>query len=84
MRYLTPAHVAQMLAVSVKTVSRWALTDPTFPATRLGRTVRIEEQALQRWLGRKTGRKLAQVPENMAHASDVQSSAGARGAADAA
>jgi excisionase family DNA binding protein len=54
--YLTPAEVAEMLKVSVKTVSRWALEDPSMPVTRLGRTVRFEAEALERWL-RAHGRR---------------------------
>jgi excisionase family DNA binding protein len=66
MTYLTTAQVADMLTVSPKTVSRWALTDPSMPVTRLpGRLVRFEEQALHRWLrahgGRRTGSQGTQL-----------------------
>jgi excisionase family DNA binding protein len=56
--YLTPAEVAEMLKVSPKTVSRWALEDPSMPVTRLGRTVRFELEAFERWL-RAHGRRKA-------------------------
>jgi excisionase family DNA binding protein len=56
--YLTPAEVAKLLKVSPKTVSRWALEDPSMPVTRLGRTVRFEVEALERWL-RAHGRRKA-------------------------
>jgi excisionase family DNA binding protein len=60
-----------MLRVSEATVSRWAAQDATFPATRLpGRLVRIEEQALYRWLRRKAGRKASQVADPLAPALD--------------
>jgi len=53
-RYLTPAQVAEMLQVSAKTVSRWALQDASMPCIRLpGRVVRFEEGTLLRWLERK-------------------------------
>jgi excisionase family DNA binding protein len=57
-RYLTPGEVAERLGVDPKTVLRWAAQDATMPATRLpgGRVVRFEEQALTRWLARKTQR----------------------------
>jgi excisionase family DNA binding protein len=56
--YLTPAEVAELLKVSPKTISRWALEDPSMPVTRLGRTVRFEREALERWL-RAHGRRKA-------------------------
>ena len=69
--FLTPKQVAEMLRVSEATVSRWAAQDATFPATRLpGRLVRIEEQALYRWLRRKAGRKASQVADPLAPALD--------------
>ena len=70
--YLTPAEVAELLKVSPKTVSRWALADPSMPVTRLGRTVRFEVEALERWLRahsrRKTGPGGSQVAVNAAEA----------------
>jgi len=54
MRYLTPAQVAELLQVSPRTISRWALQDASMPCIRLpGRVVRFEEGALLRWLERK-------------------------------
>ena len=71
MTFLSPKQVADMLGVSKATVSRWAAQDATFPATRLpGRLVRIEEQALCRWLRRKAGRKASQVADPLAPALD--------------
>jgi excisionase family DNA binding protein len=52
--YLTPAQVAEMLQVSPKTITRWALQDASMPCVRLpGTVVRFEEGALLRWLERK-------------------------------
>jgi len=56
MKYLTPAEVGQMLSLSPKTISAIALRDASMPATRIGRTLRFEEQALSRWLLSKTPR----------------------------
>jgi excisionase family DNA binding protein len=83
--FLTPKQVAGMLRVSEATVSRWAAQDATFPATRLpGRLVRIEQQALQRWLRRKSGRKASQVRDSLKPAPDHRSGAGAEDARSAA
>ena len=72
MTFLTLAEVGELLKVSPKTCSRWALADPTFPVTRLpGRVVRVDSEALARWLrarGRTPGARGAQVTEIMAHA----------------
>jgi excisionase family DNA binding protein len=74
MTFLSPKQVADMLGVSKATVSRWAAQDATFPATRLpGRLVRIEEQALHRWLRRKSGRNVLQVPDSLTPAPDERS-----------
>ena len=76
--FLTPKQVAEMLRVSEATVSRWAAQDATFPATRLlGRLVRIEEQALYRWLRRKSGRNAPQVADSSTKAPESGSGAGA-------
>ncbi len=48
--YLTTSQVAEMLQVSSKTIYRWALDDPTFPALRIGATVRFPRERLLRWL----------------------------------
>jgi len=79
-KFLTPKQVAEMLRVSEATVSRWAAQDATFPATRLpGRLVRIEEQALHRWLRRKSGRNVLQVADSLTPAPDEQSGVCASG-----
>jgi len=55
-RYLTPAQVADLLQVSEKTVSRWALTDTTMPVLRRGRVVRFDRERLLAWLARQEPR----------------------------
>ena len=76
MTFLTPKQVAKMLHVSEATVSRWAAQDATFPVTRLpGRLVRIEQQALYRWLGLKMPRAARKVADQIEPALDRQSSA---------
>src|SRR5215470_16038291 len=78
--FLTPKQVAGMLRVSEATVSRWAAQDATFPATRLPRRlVRIEEQALHRWLRRKSGRNALQVADSLMAAPDQGSGERASG-----
>jgi len=62
--YLTAADVADLLQVSTKTVSRWALEDSTMPTTKIGRVVRFERAALMRWLQRHQPRRSAQVQRN--------------------
>jgi len=68
--YLTPQDVADLLQVHARTVQRWALTDPSCPATRLGpKVIRFERQALERWLARKQPRaaqRAAQAPPTAA------------------
>ena len=71
MTFLSPKQIADMLGVSKATVSRWAAQDATFPVTKLpGRLVRIEEQALHRWLRRKSGRNVLQVADSLTPAPD--------------
>ena len=48
--YLTAEEVGDMLQVSVKSVYRWAKSDPTFPMLKLGGTVRFPRERLLRWL----------------------------------
>jgi len=48
--YLTPAQVAALLQISVKTVYRWSSTDSTMPVLRVGSTVRFPRERLLRWL----------------------------------
>ena len=62
--YFTAADVADLLQVSTKTVSRWALEDSTMPATKIGRVVRFERAALMRWLQRHQPRRSAQSQRN--------------------
>lgn|SRR5262249_32156544 len=52
--YLTPEQVAELLAVSPKTVYRWAATDASMPATRVGKAVRFRADLLDRWLAART------------------------------
>src|SRR2546425_4163759 len=63
MEYLTPQDVAALLKVSSKSVLRWAKSDPTMPALRIGGSVRFHRDRLERWLAVRTqgpGRRLAQ------------------------
>src|SRR3989442_2542654 len=54
--YFTPAQVAELLQVSVKSVSRWALEDASMPVLRRGRVVRFERERLLAWLARQEPR----------------------------
>jgi len=54
--YMTIAQVADLLGVDRTTVSRWASSDPTMPATRIGGTVRFNAAALEAWLTSRTQR----------------------------
>jgi excisionase family DNA binding protein len=54
--YMSAAQVAEMLAVSVKTVSRWALEDASMPVLRRGRVVRFPRERLLAWLARQEPR----------------------------
>ena len=62
--YLTAAEVADLLRVSTKTVSRWSLEDSSMPATRIGRTVRFEREALLAWVRRHQPRRITQRSHN--------------------
>jgi predicted DNA-binding transcriptional regulator AlpA len=57
--YITPEQVAQLLQVSIKSVYRWAATDPTLPQLRLGVgkgcTLRFPAGRLERWLRSREG-----------------------------
>jgi excisionase family DNA binding protein len=57
--YLTPQDVAALLQVDDRTVLRWAASDPSMPTLRIGRVVRFEKAALDRWLVRKRPRTIA-------------------------
>lgn len=48
--YLTGQEVAALLRVSLKSVCRWALADPSMPVLKIGRTVRFPRERLFRWL----------------------------------
>lgn len=61
--YWTPAQVAELLAVSVKTVSRWALEDPSMPVLRRGRVVRFERGRLIAWLQRQEPRSSTRITQ---------------------
>jgi predicted DNA-binding transcriptional regulator AlpA len=59
--YLTPADVAAMLQINVKSVYRLAKSDVTFPSIKLGAgrnaAVRFPRERLERWLrDREQGR----------------------------
>ena len=55
-KYMTVEQVASLLQVSTKSVTRWSRADSTMPAIKLGRVVRFERTALERWLARKRPR----------------------------
>ena len=56
--YLTPQQVAELLQVDVRSVLRWASTDASMPASRIGpRVIRFERQALERWLASRQQRR---------------------------
>ena len=59
-QYLTPEAVAEMLRVSPSTVYRWASSDATMPATRVGKMVRFRADLLERWLTARTQRSRRQ------------------------
>src|SRR5215469_4841461 len=71
--YLTPEAVAAMLSVSPSTVYRWAASDVTMPATRVGKTVRFRADLLDRWLAARTQRSRRQ---QIAHQSDLAAATG--------
>jgi excisionase family DNA binding protein len=62
--YLTAAQVAEMYQVDPATVYRWAATDASMPATRIGGTVRFEAAALYRWLAARTQRSRRPLTSN--------------------
>ena len=65
-QYLTPEQVAGRLQVSVKTVYRWAATDASMPATRVGKAVRFRADLLERWLAARTQRSRRQIGDQSA------------------
>ncbi len=55
--YLTPAQVAAMLQVNIKSLYRWATEDPSMPCLRIGTKVRFPKERLLAWLrSREQGR----------------------------
>ena len=64
--YLTPAQLAILLQVSVKSVQRWASTDPSMPMLRIGRTVRFPKERVLRWLrARERGMGRSKQSQNL-------------------
>ncbi len=61
--YLTASQVAELLQVDAATVYRWASSDASMPATRIGGTVRFEPDALRRWLASRTQRSRRQIAD---------------------
>lgn len=57
-RYMTLAQVGELLQLS-RAASYRLQADPSFPATRVGKAVRVERQALERWLAAHTQRSRA-------------------------
>jgi excisionase family DNA binding protein len=52
-KYWTPAEVAELLQVSVKTISRMSLEDGSMLCFRRGRVVRFPRAQLLAWLDRQ-------------------------------
>jgi excisionase family DNA binding protein len=75
--YLTPQQVADMLQVDERTVLRWAQQDASMPATRIGRVIRFETNALERWLARKRPRSAQGSTQTAVAAPQVQPLSGA-------
>jgi excisionase family DNA binding protein len=61
-QYLTAAQVAELLQVDDATVYRWASSDATMPATRIGGVVRFHAATLDRWLAARTQRSRRSSP----------------------
>ena len=72
-RYLTPAQVAELLQVSEKTGSRWALTDPSHasPHPRIKRLLDApsdrEDAAAERMPLRAEARPVGEVYDSLSH-----------------
>src|SRR5262245_37689159 len=67
--YLTAEQVDNLLQVSVKSFSRWAMIDPSMPVLRVGRTVRFHRERLLRWLRqREQGLGQAKRSNKLVHA----------------
>ena len=52
--FMTAADVATMLQVDVKSVYRWASSDASMPAVRVGGVVRFDRERLLAWLEART------------------------------
>lgn len=59
-QYLTPEQIAAALQVHPATVYRWAASDASMPATRMGKTIRFRADLLDRWLAARTQRSRRQ------------------------
>jgi hypothetical protein len=75
--YGTPAQLAAILQVSVKTICRWALEDPTMPVLRRGRVVHFHFGWLLAWLQRQEPRGARRawrrrMAEPVTHATSVR------------
>ena len=55
-RYLSAAEVAEYLGVDKSTVHRWAVSDPSMPALRIGKVLRFHPDSLAKWLEANTQR----------------------------
>jgi excisionase family DNA binding protein len=53
-RYLTPAEVAEILGVPQDTIYQWRYKRCGPPAFRVGRHLRFDPRALQRWVDQQT------------------------------
>ena len=53
-RLLTRSEVAERLRISEATVDRWRTRRDPLPHVRIGRAVRFPEDAIERWLERRT------------------------------
>lgn len=49
-RYLTPAEVAEILGVPVQTIYQWRYKRTGPPGFRVGRHLRFDPRAVQRWV----------------------------------
>ena len=52
--YDTAVDIGKIVRLSHKTVYRIAKTDPSFPATRIGGTLRFPRSRVLRWLAART------------------------------
>ncbi len=63
MRYLTLKQVADLFQLSESTISRLWRSDASFSAIKLGASVRIDAEALDRWIPRKMPRLVRQAAD---------------------